>query len=555
MYAPSTTQGAAGSARRVLEILETRRDVDDRPGARPLPRLAGPPAHRARDLRLRAGPADAARRQPRGAARRDGGDHRRRPAPARARWPAWCRASTIRGAAASRVDGIDLRDLAAEEPALAGGGGAAGAVPAADVDRREHRLRPARRRRAARSRRRRAPPTPTTSSCGCREGYDTVLAERGATLSGGERQRLSVARAMLKDAPILILDEPTSAIDSVTEALLLEALERLMQGRDHDHHRAPDVDDRQGQPHRRARARRGSSKSGTPAELLRRGRRVCALPRDAVRRREPTRWPRLTPARRRCAAPRRPGPTACCPPTCGPGRHDDLRRGGLQALPQPARAGAGPRRAVHHGRRAVRRRREAARSRSATTATSPTPCCSASWRCSIGSYVVIGWNTTIADTDFHPLAPALRIADAVACSPLGKGRPRPPIPQRDVVIEDDVWIGPNATILKGVRIGAGSFIEPGALVTRDVPPRSRVSGNPAEVVGTRMTGMTADRTLPWDWHPGTMPDNVARRRLGLRRDHVQLPAVAQRAARRRHHRRRARRPTSARCSTSAATGG
>ena len=102
----------------------------------------------------------------------------------------------------------------------------------------------------------------------------------------------------------------------------------------------------------------------------------------------------------------------------------------------------------------------------------------------IGRYVVVGWNTTIADTDFHPLAPALRIADAVACSPLAQDRTRPPIPRREVVIEDDVWIGPNATILKGVRIGAGSFVEPGALVTRSVPPRSRVSGNPAEVVGT-----------------------------------------------------------------------
>jgi acetyltransferase-like isoleucine patch superfamily enzyme len=101
----------------------------------------------------------------------------------------------------------------------------------------------------------------------------------------------------------------------------------------------------------------------------------------------------------------------------------------------------------------------------------------------IGSYVMIGWNTTIADTDFHPLAPALRIADAVACSPLGQGRARPVIERRAVVIEDDVWIGPNATILKGVHIGAGSFVEPGALVTRDVPPRSRVSGNPAVVVG------------------------------------------------------------------------
>jgi acetyltransferase-like isoleucine patch superfamily enzyme len=101
----------------------------------------------------------------------------------------------------------------------------------------------------------------------------------------------------------------------------------------------------------------------------------------------------------------------------------------------------------------------------------------------VGSYVVIGWNATLADTDFHPLAPAERIADAVACSPLGRGRPRPPVERRAVVIEDDVWIGPNATILKGVRVGAGALVEAGALVTRDVPPRARVLGNPAQVIG------------------------------------------------------------------------
>ena len=101
----------------------------------------------------------------------------------------------------------------------------------------------------------------------------------------------------------------------------------------------------------------------------------------------------------------------------------------------------------------------------------------------IGNYVVIGWNATIADTDFHPLGPAERIADAIACSPLGKGRPRPEIARRPVIIEDDVWIGPNAAILKGIRIGRGAWVEAGALVTRDVPAGMRVIGNPAQIVG------------------------------------------------------------------------
>jgi len=62
-------------------------------------------------------------------------------------------------------------------------------------------------------------------------GYETVLSERGANLSGGERKRLAIARAILKDAPVLVLDEPTSAVDARTEAEIMEALEKLMQGR------------------------------------------------------------------------------------------------------------------------------------------------------------------------------------------------------------------------------------------------------------------------------------------------------------------------------------
>jgi ATP-binding cassette subfamily B protein len=63
------------------------------------------------------------------------------------------------------------------------------------------------------------------------EGYDTLVGERGMRLSGGERQRISLARAFLKDAPILILDEPTSSVDIGTEAGIMDAMEQLMKGR------------------------------------------------------------------------------------------------------------------------------------------------------------------------------------------------------------------------------------------------------------------------------------------------------------------------------------
>ncbi|WP_420175427.1 ABC transporter ATP-binding protein [Luteococcus sp. OSA5] len=66
---------------------------------------------------------------------------------------------------------------------------------------------------------------------GFEHGYDTLIGERGLKLSGGQKQRIAVARAMLKDAPILVLDEATSALDSKSERLVQQGLDRLMQGR------------------------------------------------------------------------------------------------------------------------------------------------------------------------------------------------------------------------------------------------------------------------------------------------------------------------------------
>jgi ATP-binding cassette subfamily B protein/subfamily B ATP-binding cassette protein MsbA len=213
----------------VLEVLETRREVEDRPGARRIDRLSGHVRiehvtfgyERGRpileDVSLEVRPGETvAIVGPTGAGK-----------------------STLAGLAPRfhdpwsgrvTIDGIDLRDLelkslrsqvavVLQEPFLFPISIAANiAYGRPHVSRREIEA-------AARA------ANAHTFIARLPQGYDTVLGERGATLSGGERQRVSVARAILKDAPVLILDEPTSAVDSVTEASLLEALQRLMAGR------------------------------------------------------------------------------------------------------------------------------------------------------------------------------------------------------------------------------------------------------------------------------------------------------------------------------------
>ena len=101
---------------------------------------------------------------------------------------------------------------------------------------------------------------------------------------------------------------------------------------------------------------------------------------------------------------------------------------------------------------------------------------------SIGRYVFIASGVTIVDSDFHPATPANRIADTIALSPVGNKKHRPSFTSKPVIIEDEVWIGFNAAILKGVRIGKGAIIQPGAVVLADVEPGQTVMGNPAKVV-------------------------------------------------------------------------
>jgi acetyltransferase-like isoleucine patch superfamily enzyme len=102
-------------------------------------------------------------------------------------------------------------------------------------------------------------------------------------------------------------------------------------------------------------------------------------------------------------------------------------------------------------------------------------------RIQLGRNVVISYHVTIADSDFHPIDPTMRMQDAIANRPHGNRIERPCVESRPITIEDDVWVGIGAIILKGVRIGRGAKVGAGAVVTRDVPDGATIEGNPARV--------------------------------------------------------------------------
>jgi ATP-binding cassette subfamily B protein/subfamily B ATP-binding cassette protein MsbA len=229
MYTSSTLQGAAGSARRVLEILQTEPGVADRPGAAPLPPARGrvclegvtfgyePGRPVLRDVSLEVLPGQTV-----ALVGYTGAGKTTLVSLVPRFFDPWQGRVTVDGNDVREVQLEGLRRQVAvvlQEPLLfplTVAENIAYGRPGAPREEIEAAARAAN----AHAFIERLP-----------EGYDTRVGERGATLSGGERQRLSIARALLRDAPVLILDEPTSALDADSEGLLLAALGRLMKGR------------------------------------------------------------------------------------------------------------------------------------------------------------------------------------------------------------------------------------------------------------------------------------------------------------------------------------
>ena len=136
------------------------------------------------------------------------------------------------------------------------------------------------------------------------DGYDTMVGERGVTLSGGQRQRIAIARAVIRNTPILVLDEPTSGLDAQSEQAVFEALDRLMEGKTSiviAHHLAT-IRARQ---HDLRRERQSTDRTRHPRRTAGRRRVLCRAVQHPVRRTR-DRVSGMTRARTRCGVGLRP---------------------------------------------------------------------------------------------------------------------------------------------------------------------------------------------------------------------------------------------------------
>lgn len=229
MYTGSTIQGAAGSARRVWENLHATAEVADRPGAKPITAIRGhlvfehvtfghdPGRPVLKDVSLELHPGETL-----ALVGATGAGKSTLAALIPRFWDAW--------EGRVMLDGRDVRDVTLDS--------LRGNVAVVLQDSFLFPISIADNIRYGRPRALHAEVEAAARAANAHEfirrlprGYDTVVGERGATLSGGERQRISIARALLKNSPVLIMDEPTSALDAETEMELLEALERLKEGR------------------------------------------------------------------------------------------------------------------------------------------------------------------------------------------------------------------------------------------------------------------------------------------------------------------------------------